>query len=380
MQTKGKAVKADCRHFKGDQPCHFHKTQGVECGSCPYFDLPGARILLIKLGAMGDVLRTTSILPALHKKYARPHITWITLEESLTLLDGNPWVDSLVPAGSAGMARLFTETFDAVLNPEATKESSALASLAKAKEKKGFGLSSKGFVFPFHEEAEEIFHLGLFDDLKKANQKTYEQLICELLGLTYERVPPILHLTPDEIQFTETFLAKAGIDSQKPVVGLNSGGGSRWPLKRWTTRGFVALSEKLSERIGAQVLLFGGPMEEKINEEILAGVRGTIVNTGCFRSVREFAALLRLCDVVVTGDSLGLHIALSLGRRVVVLFGPTSATEIDLYDMGQKVTPEMDCLSCYRQVCEKSPNCMENISAEAVYNAVVEEISIRANC
>jgi len=144
-------------------------------------------------------------------------------------------------------------------------------------------------------------------------------------------------------------------------------------LKQWTTKGFVELARRLIDRVGAQVLLFGGPEEKETNRRILSQAKGNVVDTGCSNSTREFAALLNLCDVVVTGDSLAMHIALALGRRVVVLFGPTSAAEIDVYDRGQKVMAEMDCLCCYRQSCDRSPNCMESLSVDTVFHAVEEE-------
>ena len=118
------------------------------------------RILVIKLGAMGDVLRTTSILPSLSKHYEKPHITWVTRKESMDLLWNNPFVDSLVEYGPDSLTRLQVERFDLVINPEASKESAALASIAQGKVKKGLGLSSEGSIFPFNPEAEEIFHMG----------------------------------------------------------------------------------------------------------------------------------------------------------------------------------------------------------------------------
>ena len=61
---------------------------------------------------------------------------------------------------------------------------------------------------------------------------------------------------------------------------------------------------------------------------------------------------------------------------MVVLFGPTSTTEIDLYDLGTKIAADMDCLCCYRQLCDQSPNCMESIPVETVYRAVKEQIRL----
>ncbi len=369
-----RSIKSDCRYFLGDRPCRFHKQKGIKCPDCNHYQAVRTRILIIKLGAMGDVLRTTSILPTLRDHFRKPHLTWVTRKESLDLLENNPLLDSVLETGAESLARLQVETFDLVINPETSKESAALASLVKGKRKEGFGLSPGGAVFPFHRRAGELFRTGLFDDIKKANQKTYEKLVCELSGLPYKRIPPILSLAEEEMKSAEAFLAGNRITRERPIVGINTGGGTRWPLKRWTTEGFLRLAKRLVKERSVQVLLFGGPAEVEINRSISGKVKKGMADTGCLNPPRRFASLLSLCDVLVTGDSLALHIGLALGKRMVVLLGPTSATEIDLYGLGAKLTPAMDCLCCYRQVCDESPNCMESISADAVYQSVGEQL------
>jgi ADP-heptose:LPS heptosyltransferase len=368
-------VHFDCRHFVGDRPCAPHKAKGVKCAACADYDPVSKRVLVIKLGAMGDVLRTTSILPSLRRSCERPFVTWITAPEPVDLLEHNPYVDSVVAADSAGIARLCVERFDLVINPEASRESGALASLVQATEKRGFGLSPEGTVSSLNRGAEELFLTGLFDDVKKRNVKTYEELVCQLAELPCERSRPTLLLTEGELRFASEFRRSRQIDRDKRIIGINTGGGGRWQLKRWTASGFADLARRLSERSDLAVLLLGGPAEQRINEEILAqpGVRA--IDGGCFNSARNFAVLVGLCDVLVTGDSLALHMGLALGRRVVVLFGPTSAAEIDLYDLGEKILPPMGCLSCYRSTCDKKPNCMDSISVEAVYTAVEEQLA-----
>ena len=373
---KRETISVNCRHFLGDRPCRFHKAEGVKCLGCPYHSPAETRILVIKLGAMGDVLRTTSILPTLFKHFRNPHISWITRKESFELLENNAFLDSILETSVDSMGRLQVEAFDLVINPETSKESAALASIVKSKKKKGFGLSPKGFVFPYNTGAKEIFHMGLFDDIKKRNRKTYEELICQLSNLPYERIPPILCLKQDEIRFGEEFLSRKRIKGKRPMVGINTGGGTRWPLKRWTTKGFIKLGKRLSRQLGCQVLLSGGPAEVEINKTISAQLGRKTFDTGCFNSPRQFASLLNLCDVIVTGDSLALHIGLALHKRMVVLLGPTSATEIDLYNLGRTVTAEMDCLCCYRQACGESPNCMERLSVKTVYRSVEEQLNL----
>ena len=62
-------LKTDCRNFYGNQPCDYHKKLGIKCDNCNFYAPIGFKILIIKLDAVGDVLRTTSILPPLKHKY-----------------------------------------------------------------------------------------------------------------------------------------------------------------------------------------------------------------------------------------------------------------------------------------------------------------------
>ena len=370
-----KAIAADCRHFLGDRPCSFHKKEAVTCPDCIHYFPVKTRVLVIKLGAMGDVLRTTSLLPTLSRHFKASHITWVTRKESFPLLGRNPFLDTLLETHAETLGRLQIETFDLVINPETTKESAALASIARGKKKRGFGLSPRGTVFSYNNGANEIFRMGLRDDLKKQNRKTYEELICQLSDLPYERNFPVLSLTEEEMRWGEEAVLGRRYAKGKPTVGINTGGGTRWPLKRWTTEGFIELTKRLSRRSGVQVLLFGGPAEAEINRQIASRLGRSVIDTGCFNPPRQFASLLNLCDVVVTGDSLALHIGLALHKRMVVLLGPTSEAEIDLYGLGKKITAEIDCLCCYRQACARSPNCMEGISIETVYHSVEEQLN-----
>jgi heptosyltransferase-2 len=79
---------------------------------------------------------------------------------------------------------------------------------------------------------------------------------------------------------------------------------------------------------------------------------------------------VNLCDLVVTGDTTALHLAVGLRKKVVALFGPTCAQEIELYGRGEKIVSPLSCVPCYRRVCAKAPNCMEAVSPPEVLKSV----------
>ena len=89
--------------------------------------------------------------------------------------------------------------------------------------------------------------------------------------------------------------------------------------------------------VTAQILLFGGPFEKELNKRIIESFGGRVFDAGSDNSLRHFASLIQHCSVVLSADSLAMHIGLATKRRVVVLFGPTSSSEIDLFGLGEKI-------------------------------------------
>src|SRR5580658_8338803 len=96
----------DCRFFIGEKPCKFKR----DCDDgCAHFQPFGTRILIIKLGAIGDVLRTTPLLPFLKERYPESHITWLVDAVAVPLLADNPRIDRILTPGINAMTRLLAE-------------------------------------------------------------------------------------------------------------------------------------------------------------------------------------------------------------------------------------------------------------------------------
>ncbi|MCX6338438.1 MAG: glycosyltransferase family 9 protein [Candidatus Aureabacteria bacterium] len=370
-------VKADCRFLRWDRPCAPHKKEGVHCAQCSFYKPVKERVLIVKLDALGDVLRTTCILPALKKKRGRSQLTWITMPDAVPLLESNPFIDRVIAYGADALGTLGAERFDLVLCLDAAPRSAALGSLAKGRIKKGFGLDACGRVFPFNLEAREWFLMGLFDDIKKRNTRTYQEIVMEICGLKGLDQEIVLRLTDAEKAFARRFAERAGLPAQEvksgkghAVIGVNTGSGNRWPMKQWPIPQCVDFIRGLLAEKRWTVLLFGGEEETARNAQIKEGAGEGLIDTGCRNSVREFVSLVDLCDVLVTSDTLGLHVALGLGKKVIGLFGPTSAAEIDVYGRGVKIVSDADCTCCYRRTCGRTPSCMGMISADIAREAV----------
>ena len=328
---------------------------------------------MVKLDALGDVLRTTSVLPALHRAHGPCSVTWITSRAAVDLFTGNPMVEEVLYTDEA-LPLLMAREFDVVINPDASPRSCAIAAAARGRRKYGFVLSAGGSVEPLSEPAEDWLLKGSFDHLKRANRKTYQQVLHEICELDPEGQHIVLELTEEERKCSDGMRRLLEPHSQGPVVGINTGAGARWEHKKWRVDGFISLIDMLLEETDAGVMLLGGAAERERNARIRSHF-GSRVTDACQGSLRDFIREVGLCDVVVTGDTLALHVALGLRKRVVAIFGPTSPWEVDIYGQGQKIVPDMDCVCCYRTGCDRKPSCMDMVDARDVFRALMEELS-----
>ncbi len=357
-------LRPDCLYFRGDKPCRHQRL----CPDCPYFTPFGRRILIIKCRAQGDVLRTTCLLPSLERHYPEAAISWVVDEESTDLLP-RKHLHRIYPFDLESCLALEVQNFDLLISLDKEPGPTALATRLQAKKKYGFGMNEYGNLIIFNQAASYAWRLGVDDELKfRLNQKTYQEIIHEVAELPFERNEYVFSLEEKDKEKARDFFRHHHIDQSRPAIGLNTGAGTKFETKQWPRLHFLRLINLLQQELNANVFLLGGQRERQFNESLIASSSGHIFNTGHDNSLLEFAGFISLLDLVVTSDTLGMHLAIALKKPVVALFGPTSPQEIDLYDRGVKLFAGLDCSPCYRQTCPDL-SCMEKITPEMVLEA-----------
>ena len=377
-QQAAQWLKLDCRNYRGDRPCSAG-IDGVCPKECAAYEPLGHRILIIKLGALGDVIRTAALLPGLKAAYPSSQITWISRAGGVRVLSNHPLIDRLLPFDAETICHIEHERFDLCLSLDKEPGPTALAMRVDAADKRGIGLSPHGTTFPLNSECVHYFQLGLCNDLKfNHNEQSYQQLIYSALGLEYRGERYRLHPGQAEQMRAKAVWRSLHINDGDVVIGLNTGAGRVFANKNWPPDKFVALAHHLTLRPGWRVALLGGPDERELNKRIATDCPG-VVNTGCGHTELEFAALLWRCDTIVTGDTMAMHVAIAGDVPTVVLFGPTCAPEIDLFGRGEQIVTALPCSPCYLRRCDKVPNCMDDISVTRVLTAVDHWATAKAN-
>lgn len=314
---------------------------------------PASRILVVRLGAMGDVLHTLPAVASLKASFPSSSIVWAIDPKWAPLLDGCPWVEEIIPfdrrdPGSMRRAwsALRRESFDLAIDFQGLIKSSLLLRAAHAEVRFGF---------------------------------ERDQLREPLAGILYDRRAPapsahvvdknldLAQAAGARIRIAEFFVppgAPEGALPAGPFVLANPLAG--WPAKQWPLENYTALARLLRSGRGYRLVLNGPPA----SEALLRSVEGADVHIsglpGLIDATRRAAAIAGL-------DSGPVHLAAALQRPGVALFGPTDPKRNGPYGRSIVVLRAQDAVTCYKRSDEIDPS-MREIRPEAVAQALFEAL------
>ena len=352
-------VHFDCRHFKGELPCIPNKQRGKICNHCDEYDKITTRILIIKLGAIGDVIRTTPLVETYKKHYPGCHITWLTHTPDILPKQG---IDSIQKFDFVSVYKIRNKEYDIAINLDKDQEAAMLLAECNAKQKFGF-IWKEGHLNIANPASEHKLLTGLFDSLSKANTKSYLDEIYEICGFEYNREPYLLNVNEKLVEKWSVLRKHA---EGRKIIGLNTGCGKRWSTRLWPQEYWITLIQQLQEA-GYEPLLLGGADEHDQNlvyqQETGARYLGTF-------SLEEFIAITAQCDLIVTAVSMMMHIALGLDKKMVLFNNIFNKHEFALFGKGEIVEPSSGCDCYYGSTCSRNSSCMNDLSVEIVFAAV----------
>ncbi len=362
----------DCKKFTGYKPCYpDHNCWTDGCKDPEPF---GTRIVIINLDAMGDVLMTTAQLAGIKRKYPVSTIYWVTLKIAAPLLNNNPYIDKVFEYNFESLSILSQMKFDVVMNVDKSMRSGALTMSLDAPKKLGFGINERGQIIPLNKGAEYNYLLGMDDHLKfKVNQRTGQDYLAETFELDYQRDDYVFFLSEEEKKFVEEYKEKVGITDGDEIIAFNTGCSNLYPNKKMTLEQHAVLIERFLSYNRFKIMLLGGPEDTERNAILEEQFKGKIINTPTNMGVRKGACFESIPQVVITGDSFGMHLAIALKKYVIAWFGLSCWTEIDLYDRGVKLYPEgLACAPCWKKECPYNLECIQMIDLERIEKEAVK--------
>ncbi|MFZ4779390.1 MAG: glycosyltransferase family 9 protein [Terrimicrobiaceae bacterium] len=336
-----------------------HRKSGLTC-TCGELIPVKRRGVIIKLGAAGDVLRTTPLLRALDPVATGTKVLWVTHSPELLPKE----ICEAVKPDAATLARLSASEWDFCWNLDKDIEACALASHVRTTERAGYTLRD-GVPFPVDERAWHKFATGLDNPYSQANRLNYVQEIFDIVGLAYQRQEYWLRSPSARSQATAEQLLPGS-----SWIGLNTGAGWRWPTRIWSGAHWSALVDLLKAE-GLKPVILGGPEEVEMNDRLAA-------QTGCFwpgvQSLDVFYAMIHRCSSLVTSVTQAMHLAIAAKTPLVLFNNIFNAHEFELYGRGEIVGPPTPCDCFYDASCRTGRNCINEITPRTALVAVQNAI------
>jgi heptosyltransferase-2 len=351
----------NCRHFNGYKPCGRNEI----CDSlCPSLNIPSVRIVIVHLEALGAVVRSTALLPAVRRKFPNSHITWVTQKPAQEILIGNPLIDRILTTSVDDLLVLAALEFDVALCVDKSLKAAGVLRHTRFDTLLGFKVDAMtGAVVPATLAAENLWELGLSNYKKfHINRLPETRLAHEALDLgTYMRDEYLIQLSENE-RAEAAMRRAAWAHVNQIVVGINTGCANSIPHKKLTVEKHRELISRLLENPNYRVVLLGGKEDSLRNHEIAHDLN--VVLSPMDQGLRDGIVSVAACDIVVTGDSLGMHLAIAMQKWTVAWFGPTCSHEIDLYDRGTHVLTKVSCAPCWKRTCEKVTMCYDMVAVD----------------
>lgn len=311
-------------------------------------------ILIIKFGALGDVIRTSYFARELKLQNNEIKVFWITSVAAVPLLVGNFYIDVLV----SSFDDLKEFKFDHIYSLDDEYEIVAAIEKLQFRELTGAYLVSNQLRYT--DNVSEWFDMGLLskhgkanaDTLKKRNIKTHGEIFKQIFGVP--SLAPIF-LYPKEFKPSHNLKF---LSNNEFLIGINPYAGGRWPSKELPVHQLLNLVQGLLEidfPKNLKIILFG--LGEDRDQNLL--IQSKFANKNLLvadtsSSLLDFAYQIKQLNYLITTDSLALHLSLAQGILSTAFFAPTSAIEIDSFGLCDKVISLSDDYCNYSKKCDNS--------------------------
>ncbi|MCL6519131.1 MAG: lipopolysaccharide heptosyltransferase II [Armatimonadetes bacterium] len=346
------------------------------------------RILIIKLSSIGDVVMATPVVKALRQAFPKAYIAWIVEEKSKDILIGNPYLDevivwtrNLTKGGVLTRLRYFlsglteinailrSKRFDLVIDLQGLLRSAIIGLLTGARYRLGFDCVREG--------ASLFYNIRYpSNETRIRNSQAYLDILRPL-GIESEDIHMHVPINEDDRACACSLIGKYLSGEQRPIVALCPA--TTWPNKHWTEEGWAILADRLVSCFNALPVFLGSSVDIPLIERIKIQMRHEAVSLAGRTTLRQAAAVIEQCNLIIAVDTGLLHVAVALDRPVVGVFGPSGWQYFVKKHNFIPVAKNLPCIPCFRHPTCKDFDCMKAISPEDILAAVERLLTLETN-
>jgi len=332
------------------------------------------RVLIVKLGALGDIVHAIPVAAALRRAMPSVRIDWLVSPRHRAILDLVPVIDRRLEMPDSRMFSVVRELrrnhYDVALDLQGLIKSAFLARASGARRVIGF--SSRYVREPlarlFYTEAYDPGGGGMYHENETHVVLTNLGLL-EPLGLHAAASPPEF---PIDVVPSEVARRVADATGGRYAM-LNVG--AAWPNKRWMPSRFAAVAAALRGTYGLPSIVVWGPGEEQLARDAAdasSGAATLLPQT----SIADLATLARGAALFVTGDTGPAHIAAAVGTPIVGIYGPTRPSRNGPWSADDVTVSRAEVCQCHHlRECRLEKMCLEDIEVGEVMSAIERRLA-----
>ena len=344
------------------------------------------KILIVRLSAIGDVLRTLPAFHIIRKNFPEAYIAWVVEEAPRDILEAHPGIDEVIifpkkelaakikspKTFSQGIKQflMFTQEirkkkFEVAIDFHGLFKSGIISFLSGAKDR-------VGFTKPFTKEMNFLFNNRRFSlDSDKMNRIDRNITLTEKLGLNIKQGPPDIYIPDKDSEFIQKFLKQNRIEPERPLIAIHPGTSPSTPYKRWDAYRYAVVADKVIETSAAQIIFTWANEEIEMVKEIIGLMKYNAIVAPETENLCQLAEIFRCSDLYVGSDTGPMHLAAFVNTPVVAIFGPANHVVNEPY----KYTPhivirkEIKCAPCRKKNCADR-DCMNGIKESDAIRAI----------
>jgi lipopolysaccharide heptosyltransferase II len=329
------------------------------------------RILIIKPGAMGDLLQLTPTIRALHSRFPSARIDIMVGNTASTdLFHHNPNIADILVYDQRGEHRSFGALFS--LWQRIRGSSYELVINFQRSNLKTWFLTTAAFpcrILVYHKTHAKVVH-AVQDHLKTV----------EALGVSQDGGELELYLDNEHRSYAAELFESYGL--KQHVIALNPG--ASHPVNRWSPTQFAALADRISAELQVSVIIVGGGGDTALAHEIgRLSSSHPLVLTGS-TTLLQLGAVLEKAALLISGDTGPMHMATAVRTPVIALFGAADPERTGPVGADNRVIQAtgLACVPCKSRICraERQMECMERITVDMVFETVKELLEQRKSC
>ena len=335
-----------------------------------------SRFLLVRLGALGDIVHAIPVAAALGRAFPAARVDWLVSARHHELLDLVPVIHRRLVVGDRGRSLLTAirelrrTRYDVVFDLQGLLKSAVLARLSGAPRVVGFSSPylRERMARPFYTDVYDPGGGGMYDPNERSHVVQMNLGLLTVIGLA--PAPPEFPLVEIDTETARAMRERAG--NRYALVNP----GAAWPNKRWPAGRYGAVARALDKRHGLKTIVSWGPGEEALAREVVREGAGAALLSPR-TSIADLVSLVRGATLMISGDTGPIHVAAALGTPIVGIYGPTRPSRNGPWAPGDiTISRDAVCQCHHLRRCTRDRMCLLDVETAEVLDAVERRLAV----